>query len=106
MDIDLAEIKKLSWRMYHTGKVSKKIIKKWRARGRKNIYGNKKFYKFKRHNCRWMPDTIFNRPMNKWREKPGWVCLKCRCWTSWLWRDELPESFNCEPYLSRTRERE
>jgi len=35
MLIDLAEINTLSQKMYNTGKISKKVIKKWRVRAEK-----------------------------------------------------------------------
>ena len=82
MLIDLAEIKTLSQKMYNTGKISKKIIKKWRVRSEKVLRFCKKPYK-----C-----NMVLRPRTDIKYfKLNWICTKCRCSTQWLFEDEVSE---------------
>lgn len=97
--IDLADIRTLSRRMYETGKVSRKVIKKWHARGRRVVYGNKKLRKFKWCDHRWMP--YHSKQLGS--SSLHWRCDRCRCSTSWLWLHEVLPSFLCEPFLQHTR---
>jgi hypothetical protein len=99
--IDLAEIRTLSRRMYETGKVSSKVRKKWRARERKNIYGNAKRHTFDHCEHKWMPYRSKFASDNP--HSCHWQCCKCRCSTSWIWLHETPTSFRCEPYLQYTK---
>jgi len=86
--IDLAEIKRLSIKMRVTGVVSKKVLKKWRKRERKNIH------KGMCDKCSWLPDVVvygkkaleFHTDTSMW-----WACRKCHCVTAWVWEDEVSE---------------
>jgi hypothetical protein len=100
--IDLADIRTLSRRMYETGKVSRKVLKKWDARGRKNIYGNKNRYSFDGHDCHWMP----YKPKSKWSVGVHWKCSRCQCSTAWIYFEDAPESFRQDPFLQHIRHRE
>jgi hypothetical protein len=94
--IDLADIHHCSRKMYETGKISNKVLKKWKVRSRKNTSYHR--------NCPhvWLPQTVFWT--TKWSTlNNGWKCLKCRCWRSGLDKEDLPESFRQEPYLSRCK---
>jgi len=99
--IDLAEIHTISRKMYETGKISKKIIKKWRVRDLKNTYHNS--------NCehKWLPEAVFGNKKERQYFNPsksGWRCVKCHCWCSDLHDDEFKNSgFYCEPYISRQK---
>ncbi len=97
--IDLANIHTCSRKMYETGKISKKVLKKWRVRDRKNTAYN--------HRCKhkWFPETVFSCERFKHIDtKSGWRCIKCRCWCSDLHDDEFKNSgFYCEPYISRQK---
>lgn len=68
-----------SRKMKETGKVSNKVRKKW----------DKRFVRVSgiRHKCdhAW----AHHRKENKY-DAFGWKCRKCRCFTFWLYRSEVP----------------
>jgi hypothetical protein len=100
--IDLADIRTISRRMYETGKISRKVHKKWLARGRKNIYGNSNLRTFKPCDHRWMPyssDRLGSSMLH-------WRCDRCRCSTTRIYYDEAPISFRQAPYVQHMRFRE
>ena len=81
--IDLADIKHFSIRMKQTGKLSRKVLKKWRARD----YANTRINRCK-NNCQWLPEL----KLHKWHDfRFMWRCNKCRCSTAWVWEHELSE---------------
>jgi len=93
MIIDLANIKTLSQKALRTGKLSRKVIKKWKSRGRKALKSCSCSRKHKA--CLWLPSTVTNAvSIDKWSEKKHfwWRCLRCRCITAWVWEHELSES--------------
>jgi hypothetical protein len=96
--IDLASIHHVSRKMYETGKIKQKTIKKWEAREKKYTgYSRSK-------NCKhtWLPSMVF-KGINAKFFNDGWCCLHCQCYTNRIDVDEAPVSFRCQPYLSRMR---
>ena len=87
MTIDLGEILHASIKMKTTGKISRRVLKKWRKRDLGRGHDN----------CHWIPST------DKETGKFHWKCYKCRCTTAWVWDTELSEPLkNAYPDYVRT----
>lgn len=100
--IDLADIGQLSIKMKTTGKVSRKVLKKWQSRDRKNITTSCK------HHDRvgdWLPATVFGG-----RHSLGgfwWQCRRCGNVNDIIWHTEAteiqqrayPEHIRPHPYV-------
>lgn len=91
--IDLAEIKHLSRKMYETGKISRKTLKKWFKRDYTNTSKGYCGCKGSPHTkCVWLPNGVFNRYNRKHLCMSfNWTCIKCKSSTSWLYEEELSE---------------
>lgn len=83
--IDCADIKTLSRKMYETGKVSKKVLKKWRQRDKKDT-------SYKRGCCsqHWLPEAVFSG--RKSSKHFYWRCRKCHCTTNFIFDHEATPS--------------
>jgi len=94
--IDLADIKHLSRKMYETGKISRKVLKKWRNRDysrKKDSWCGKKGGS--RCKCFWLPAGVFRR----WTDNKAWDytsthwhCLYCRSETGKVYDDEISQA--------------
>ena len=73
MLIDCSEILHASIKMKTTGKVSRKVLKKWHKRDLGCGHDT----------CHWIPSTE--------NGKFYWKCYKCRATTNWCWDFELSE---------------
>lgn len=88
--IDLADIKTISIRMKVTGKISKKILKKWKKRDLLNT----------QHSCthrneigQWLPASVFSKDSDSFmREMFWWQCRRCRSICNFIWDFEATES--------------
>lgn len=93
LTIDLADIKHISRKMYETGKISRKVLKKWRKRDytrAKNSWCGKKGGSRKK--CLWLPASVFRKYHTKHFIKFTWHCLYCRSETEKVYDDEVSES--------------
>ena len=96
--IDLANIRTLSEKAYRTGLVSRRVLKKWRKRGDREVYRGSCIRQKK--SCVWIPASIL-KDINKWSTEKAfwWICRKCGSVTNWVWEHELSE-----PMLNAYRE--
>ena len=85
--IDLANIRRISKRMYETGKVSDKVLKKWMKRDY-NIHDHG-CYHYKRR-CIWIPSVAFRKKYTS-GNMFQWACKRCHSVTAWVYDDELSE---------------
>lgn len=91
--ISMAGIKHTSIKMKSTGKVSKKVEKKWKKRIRKSRFENMCCFPNKK--CKWLPARVFNnrhRLGSMWFSLFIWECRCCHSTTSNIYEDEISES--------------
>ena len=90
LTIDLADIKHISKKMFATGYISRKVLKKWNARD----YTRKSdMFMDSSHEHKWLPYIVFNKrhaglfqTQHFW-----WYCRKCRCTTTGIYDTEVSE---------------
>lgn len=102
--IDLADIKRISRKIHETGKISYKVLKKWKAR-EKVKYPSIPGCMRKGIKHKWFPSIIFDGKTTWHDFSDGWRCIKCNCWTNYINLEELPESFNQPPYTTKLLQR-
>ena len=89
LTIELASLKHLSKKMYATGKVSPKVLKKWWARD----YTRRKTAWCKNHRCDWLPASAITKYKLTFVQKTNWwYCRKCGSMTSGIYDTEVSES--------------
>lgn len=94
MDIDIGEIKHASIKMKTTGKISRKVLRKWRKRDYAQC--RKGSCRFHGHKCLWVPASVFATARSKEMDKLfsrqpkfHWACVHCHCVCDWVWQHEL-----------------
>lgn len=103
--IDLADIRHLSRKMYETGKISKKVLKKWckrdYSRKHKAWCGHKGSI---RQKCSWLPASVFHKYNHKNYnfEIFHWHCRYCGSETQWVYDDEISQEL-AEAYTLHTK---
>jgi len=89
LTIDLADIKHISRKMYETGKISKKVLRKWRKRD--YTISGKVLCRRSKNECKWLPSTVFRKlyKRNQLNDRFYWECRVCHCVTTWVYDDEV-----------------
>ena len=95
MLISLANIRRLSIKMRNTGKISKKVEKKWEKRMNKSKF--ERFCKsIDNKKCKWLPARVFSnkhrlRLDSEWFTLFIWECRVCHCNTTSVYDEEISE---------------
>ena len=80
LTLELGNIKHVSIKMKQTGKVSARVLKKWRKR---DVTREDRSWCYKE--CKYLP--YIDAQGKFW-----WRCRKCRCVTDWAWDSEVSDS--------------
>lgn len=80
--IELSEVTHLSQKMKNTGKISRKVKKKWQSRCDNKNYIHKCVHK-------WLPGTVFKK-YSKYVNFP-WFCPRCQYSCDWVYTFEISQ---------------